>query len=122
MSSNIIYPSTAFLNSLYNSLCSTFYSVDNNNQASLQSFIIYFLNNDNTSNYTNMVNSINYWMNSKTIPQIATGLSTGKPAKETINGLRIQVLEADGTTSYDSASNVNIYSNFRYKYQEMIRR
>jgi len=108
---SIIYPSTAFLNSLYGSLCSTLYSVNNNNQASVQSFTIYYLNNNDVDSYTNMVNSINYWITSKTIPQIATGLPTGKPANQQINGLRVQVLEADGTTSYDSNSNANIFEN-----------
>jgi hypothetical protein len=107
----VIYPSTAFLNSLYSSLCSTLYSGGNNIQASVQSFTIYYLNKITAENYTSMVNSINYWITSKTIPQIATGLPTGKPANEQIYGLRVQVLEADGTTVYDSNSNSNIFSN-----------
>jgi len=110
--SNVLYPSLAFLNSLYNSLCSTLYAVSSTNQASVQSYVIYFLTNINSTNYINMVNAINFWLNSTTIPQLAVGIATGTQAKNAIKGLRIQVILSDGTTAFDSNSNSNnIYSN-----------
>ena len=110
--SSIIYPSLAFLNSLYSSLCSTTYTPDGKTSGSVQSYIINYLTDINETNYTNMVNAINLWYISTTIPQLATGLQIGTPANEFITGLKIQVMEADGITAYNSrAGTNNIYAN-----------
>ena len=107
----VMYPSSAFLNSLYSSLCSTMYAKSESLQASIQSYIIYYLNNDTETNYINMIDAIRYWMTSTTIPQIATGIPTGIPANNAIPGLRIMVIMSDGKVSYDSSSQNNSYDN-----------
>ena len=107
----IVYPSLAFLNSLYNSLCSTLYSMNDTDHASIQSFTIYYLNNLSNTTYENMAAAIYFWLNSTTIPHIAVGIPTGIPAKIAIPGLRILVLNADGSTAFDSYSQYNSFAN-----------
>jgi hypothetical protein len=102
-----VVASVSFLNQLYTSLCSI--SVPGYTNFSVQSYIVTFLNTPNNSiNYSNMVGAINAWLSSTTIPQTAAGLLTGTD----IHGLRVQVIEADGVTLFDSnAGDNNIFQN-----------
>lgn len=113
MSQYVMYPSSAFLQSLYSSLCSTMYAKSSTLQASIQSFIIYYLNNINETNYNNMIEAINFWITSTTIPQLSVGIATGTPANVIIQGLRILVIEPDGVVSYDSTSSNNYFKNLK---------
>lgn len=97
------------LSQLYSSLCSTPYLDPSTNiQTNIQSFVASYLSRSNdATKYRIMSEAINYWLTS-TIPQQAVGL----PTTTSISGLRVQIIEADGTTAYDSSSgNRNIYTN-----------
>lgn len=110
---SIIFPSLAFLNSLYSSMCSTTYTPDGEISGSIQSFIINYLTTINETNYTNMVNAIKIWIESTTIPHLATGLQVGIPANIFIPGLKVQIMEADGITAYNSRAGAN--NIFKYR-------
>jgi len=104
----------SFLNQLYTSLCAS--SVPGYTSLSVQSYITTFLNNPGSSGataYNNMTGAINAWLSSTTIPQTAVGLPLISTVASTqIPGLRVQVIETDGTTAYDSAAaGNNLFSN-----------
>ena len=99
--SYIIIASPSFLNQLNISF----------NSKNTQTIIIAFLLQQNQTNYTNMYNAIYAWLNS-TFPQQSTGINT----TISIPGLRIQVIDPDGTTAFDSSKGVNnTYNNYLSK-------
>ena len=90
-------PSNGVLNQLYSSLCST----------GAQSAIINFFNTPNSPNYVAMGAAIVIWAASD-----AAKASIGLTPSDTIVGLRVQVIEADGKTVFDLASTINnTYAN-----------
>lgn len=109
----LVIPSVKFLERLYNSISTSIYTTTdlNHNQSSIQSFIIIFLMKISEENYINMVNAIDYWINSTTIVAFSTGIQAGYPAKTAIPGLDIIIGLPDGTVAYDSNSTNNLFKN-----------
>lgn len=85
-------PSNGVLNQLYSSLCGT----------GAQSAIMAFFNNPNTLSYNAMELAIVVWAASD-----AAKASIGLTPSDSILGLRVQVIEADGKTAFDLASTTN---------------
>lgn len=85
-------PSNGVLNQLYSSLCGT----------GAQSAIMAFFNLPNTLSYNAMEIAIVAWAASD-----AAKRSIGLSPSDSIFGLRVQVVEADGKTVFDLASTTN---------------
>jgi hypothetical protein len=102
-----VIASVSFLNQLYKSLCSS--SVPGYTSTSVQTYCMQFLNDlSDSTNYATMVGAIDAWVASTTIPQAAVGL----PSSTVIPGLRVFVIDPNGTTAYDSLAGVNnVYAN-----------
>ena len=91
----VITSSLAALQQLYSSLCSAIVSGNTNSvQNSVMDYLI--IPND-SARYSSMANAIVRWLNSNG-PTEAVGISGGGG----IVSLRVQIIEADGTTSFDS--------------------
>jgi hypothetical protein len=88
--------SNSVLSQLYSNFCAKGH----------QSKIVTFLQENNSSTYAPMVSSISTWLSAT-----ETKESIGLTALDTIQGLRVQVIEPDGKTAYDSGSNFNVYAN-----------
>jgi hypothetical protein len=105
-------PSQGALQQLYQSLSTYSYSDTTSGlTASPQTFVNNFLTNLNATTYAEMANAINYWLTSN-----APALALGLPASSSNNpaGLRVQVIESDGTTSFDSSAGANnVFTNIK---------
>ena len=111
MATGLVLASESALHSLYGSLCSANFS-DGTNVSSCQTFVIQYFNNlsgsNKTSSYSSMANVLFQWLTGSA-PQTSLGL----PNSTTIPGLRIQIIDPDGKTSFDSNAGVlnNIVDN-----------
>ena len=104
MSAASLVASPGVLNQLYASLCS--YSFTNENKsASPQIFVNQYLQETNSpAYYLSMTSALNAWLNSSA-PSSAVGVTGSIP------GLRVQIIEADGSTAFDSNSKNNAFAN-----------
>lgn len=82
-------PSNGALSQLYDSL----------HKNGTQSAVVNFLTDVNETDYNTMKGKIEAWLSSDD-----TKASLGLLSTDTITGLRLQVIEADGKTSFDSSS------------------
>jgi hypothetical protein len=105
-------PSQGALQQLYSSLTTYSYSDTTSGlTASPQTFVNNFLTNLNATTYDEMSNAIKYWLTSSA-PASALGLQAS--ASNNPPGLRVQVIEADGTTSFDSNVGANnVFTNIK---------
>jgi len=105
-------PSQGALQQLYSSLNTYSYTdATSGLTASPQTFVNKFLTNIDATTYAQMNNAIKYWLASSA-PASALGL----PASSSNNppGLRVQVIESDGTTTFDSSAGANnVFTNIK---------
>lgn len=112
---SLVLASPGVLNQLYASLCSYSYTTPDKVTSSPQTFVNEYLESlEDPTDYSRMVLALDDWLLSDA-PSKSIGL-TG-PGITTISGLRVQIIEADGTTAYDSSRsfvagvNYNVYTN-----------
>lgn len=105
-------PSQGALQQLYQSLSTYSYTDPTSGlTASPQAFVNTFLNNLNATTYAQMNNAIMYWLTSSA-PAEALGLTAS--SSNNPPGLRVQVIEADGTTTFDSSVGANnVFTNIK---------